>query len=577
MAIRFKLIRIILFSFFIFYCSEPDLINPNHPGSSEYVSTSNADINKLILEKRPDGIQIAILGSEPGVEEWIVHPYLRVGDALTWQEREIRIPSNGDSVLTQLDSLAEWGQRILYITYAKNVAGISRGIDTVSIDYKFIKPVCEFSAETDDDSNSFEIIVIPDNSDKLLVTALQFQQTVPRISVEVDEYTPDMDTLRISVSGFNWPDNFNYSLQFAAGNHFSDDFGGWFTILPPSLNGEARFLGAGGMNLHLTPNLDDGRLTLTGMDSVRLNWYLPTSYTIKIDDGIVDTLSKTVDIIGKDSIAIVDWSREQLDHITIQGYSSVWSRAFEDTLALDVQLPRQISEMSFIPRDDLTGLPGFYMDIYEVSYGRAMDWSVQLNTNQLVGPIQTSYSEMIIDSTRDLIPAIAVRPSMLKGLPENRSLPTIDQWRMAGTGSVDGTGVPLADYNYAEPEICNYSNSGDNFETVYPYLPLVPIDFFSVERENPEYQVYGNTPAISSSLYGIYQMCGNMAEWAVNSDNMDTVLVGGSFWSAIDDTLFNVECSRIPFEGDAKEDWGFRTVINDVDQPPYLINELILR
>jgi hypothetical protein len=562
----------------MFYCSEPELINPNHPGSSEYVSTSSSNLNKLVLEKRPDGIQISILGSEPGIEEWIISPYSLSAESFVWLEREIKILSTGDSILTQLDSLAEWGRTISYISYAKNAAGKTRGIDTVSIDYNFIQPVCEFSAETDDDSNSFEIIVIPDDSDKSLVTALQFRQSIQRLSVEVDEYTPDTDTLRVSVSGFNWPDNFNYSLQFAGGNHVSEDFGGWFTILPPSLNGEARFLGVTGMNLQLTPNTNDSWLPLTGLDSVRVNWKLPTGYTMKINEEDADTLSCSINTIGKDSIAIVDWSKEQLNHITIQGYSSTWSKAFEDTLVKDIELPREISEMSFIPGDTSIGLLPFYMDIYEVSYGKALEWSIQLNISHLIDPIQTSYNNMIDNSTPELIPAIAIDQSMVTSLPENRSLPTIEQWRMAGTGHANGIGLPLVGYNYAEPEICNYSNSGDNFETDYPYLPLVPIDFFSAERTNTDYLVYDNTPAVSASPFGIYQMCGNMAEWVTSSDQIDAVLVGGSFWSAIDDTLFEVEYSTVPFNGQpAREDWGFRTVINDVDQPPYLNNDLKLR
>ncbi len=578
MAIRFKFLGILLFSFLIFYCSEPELINPNHPGSSEYVSTSTSDINKLVLDKRPGGIQLSIFGSEAGIEEWIVRPHIRAGDALVWQEREIRIPSNGDSILTQLDTLAEWEQRISYISYAKNVAGISRGIDTVTIDYKFVKPVCEFSAESDDDSNSFEIIVIPDNSDKYLVTALQFQQTVQRISADIDEYTPDMDTIRIYVSGFNWPDNFNYSLKLVGGNHLSEDLGGWFEILPPSMNGMARFLGAGGMNLHLTPNLIAGMLPITGMDSVRLNWDLPTSYTIRIDDGIVDTLSKTVDIIGKDSIAILDWSKDQLDYITIQGLSSIWSKEFEDTLAIGIDIPGELSDMSFIPDDEEAAINGFYMDIYEASYAKAIGWMVDVNTSHLLDAIQTSYAQLLTEYTQKLIPAIAIDQSMLMSLPESRSLPTLAQWRKAGTGSGEGTGLPLVGYTYAEPEICNYSNSGDNFEISHPYLPLVPIDFFSADRENSTYEVHNNSPAISSSPYGINQMCGNMAEWVTTDDLNDHVLVGGSFWSAIDDTLLNVEYSATPFDGEpVREYWGFRTVINAADSSRYLVKNIQLR
>ena len=580
MAIRFKLAGFILVSIFIFYCSEPKLINPNHPGTTEYISNTSTDLNKVMLEKRPEGIMISILGSEEGIDEWILHPYYHVGASLVSREREIAISLSEEGAYSQLDSLAEWGETIVYVSFAKNAAGRSRGIDTVSIDYQFIKPVCKYTAETSPDSNKFEIIVIPDSSDKMLVTSLRVQPIAPRLKVEVDDYTPYIDTIGVSISGFNWPDSFEYSLQFMGGDRISEDYGGEFNILPPSFDGTCRFLGVKGINLHLLPNTNEGRLNLTGEDSVRVNWELPDRYTLRVDESDTISFSQTSISVGRDSIAIEDWSNDFIDNITLQGYSTLWSKSFEDTVAVAIPLPEEISEMAYIVSQASSSVPGFYMDIYEVSYTKATQWLGTLNTDSLLDTIQASYADILAEFSGTLIPAIAIDKSILANLDGSRSLPTIEQWRFAGSGNREGYGLPLEGYSYVEPEICNYSNSGDNFEESHPFLQLVPIDFFSADpdREEDLYTVFGNVPAVVASPYGIYQMCGNMAEWVITDDLIDTVLVGGSFWSTLDDSLFYVESSHAPFEGEsAREDWGFRTVLNDVDRPPYFLNDIKLR
>ena len=580
MATRFKLAGLVLISIFIVYCSEPKLINPNHPGTAEYISNASADVNKIMLEKRPEGIMISILGSEEGIDEWILHPYYYIGASLVSREREIAISLSEEGTYSQLDTLAEWGETIVYVSFAKNAAGRSRGIDTVSIDYQFIKPVCKYSAETFPDSNKFEIIVIPDSSDKMLVTSLLVQPTVPRLKVDIDDYTPEKDTIGVSISGFNWPDSFEYKLQFMGRNRISDDYGGEFIILPPSFDGSCRFLGVKGINLHLLPNINDGRLSLTGVDSVRLNWELPDRYTLRVDESDTISFPQTTISVGRDSIAIEDWSKDFIDHITLQGYSTLWSKSFEDTVAVAIPLPEEISEMAYIPSEGSSSVPGFYMDIYEVSYAKATQWLGTLNTASFIDTIQTSYTDILAQFSESVIPAIGIDKPILFNLNGYRSLPTKEQWRFAGTGNREGHGLPLEGYSYVEPEICNYSNSGDNFEESHPFLQLVPVDFFSPDpdREEDLYAVYGNDPAVVASPYGIYQMCGNMAEWVITDDLVDTVLVGGSFWSALGDSLFNVESSNVPSDGSSvREDWGFRTVINDVDRPPYFLNDIKLR
>ena len=575
LVIRFKYFGLFSLVLVLFFCSEPELLNPNHPGSREYVHSASATINTLFLEKYPEGIHLSIVGSQQEVDQWILRPYQTTGDTLVSGDREIDLHLGENGIYTGLDSLAGWEEVITYIGYAKNEAGISRGIDTVSIRYDFVQPRIVHHSQTSEVDNSFQLVIFPDSTDEALLSHVGIQTNRSLIVGEVEDLSSELDSIIVTIQGFEWYDYFDYTIFLYGQDRESNNFGGGVTILPPALNGECRFIGREGFNIQLKPSERPIFQDHSGNDTVRINWRLPSEYTLAGDlDAVLELLAND-EFLWRDSISISDWSNSQIDILTLSGSSPSLSKTYLDTVFMSIPIPQEVREMAFIPA---VGIENFYIDIFEASRSQANTWIGDIDIGVLPDSIEANFESLTAKYTDNLIPAIAVGKGDLSAISTPRSLPSIEQWRMAASGDTEGMGLPIEDHIFIGPEICNYSNSGDNFESQFPYLQLVPIDFFSEQTSGADYSVYGNDPAEVASLFGIYQMAGNMTEWVTTSDGQDTVLVGGSFWSTPDDSLFNIQYMQIPLDGmSPSEDWGFRTVINDINRPPYFIDNIELK
>ncbi len=564
-------------TFIIIACSTPELTNPNHPGEPGYVSNSSDSTNRLIAHKLPRGIELEVESSESTITEWLISPFQVYIDSIIPLGYELSVTQNSEGAFILLDTIPAWGSRIQYVSRAISEAGVSREIDTLEVEYDFQPAKLCFDNITSEHNNSINLFLIPHGDDRALLEAIElnFEEISP--IVEYHDVNGS-DTMGISITGVSWQSNASYEIFFISQGRPKSMFQGMLKLAGPMFRGHLRVLGDAGLQFSVTPQQEMERMEASLEDTVRVNWKFIDSYQLQTPLSTLPVSESSNGNLECDSIPISKPFDVTFGRYSFLGTTSTDTFKYFEFISPSTLLPAELEKMVYVEPKEEANLTPFYIDIFETSVS---SWEAVLNESYsaegLPTQIQNEYNLLRSAYSDLVIPMIGVSKDMVArytSFSGVRDIPTREQWRFSGTGLSNGTGIPIVDQYYILNENCNFSNSGDNIESNYTYLQATPTNFFT-DINTPAYLVDGNSPAFSPSPYGLFQMAGNVKEWIIFG--ADTVLTGGSFWSPILDTLLNVESMEIPHPSESpREDWGMRTVINDISNSAY-IHEVNLR